>query len=120
MSEHGLYVSYAPRMIDSIVKGETAVVLGSRLKGGGSAIAQGMPWCEYMSNRFRTGGEHSCFGLGVSEYHTGSRAFSHEVLEGLNSRMPSDGFAFDQEIISPVVAGGLPPRRVRRAGALRP
>jgi hypothetical protein len=50
MSEHGLYVSYAPRMMDSIVKEEAAVVLGSRLKGGGSAIAQGMPPCEYRSN----------------------------------------------------------------------
>jgi len=93
-----------PQMIDPIVKGEADVVLGSRLKGGGSAIAQGMPWWKYIANRFLTGVENFCFGLRLSEYHTGYRAFSREVLEAVNFRMNSDGFVFDQEIIAQVVA----------------
>jgi glycosyltransferase involved in cell wall biosynthesis len=96
-----------PQMIAPIVKGEADVVLGSRLKGGGSAIAQGMPWWKFIANRFLTGVENSCFGLRLSEYHTGYRAFSREVLEAVNFRMNSDGFVFDQEIISQVVAAGF-------------
>ena len=96
-----------PQMIEPIVKGEADVVLGSRLKGGGSAIAQGMPWWKFIANRFLTGVENSCFSLHLSEYHTGYRAFSREVLEAVNFRMNSDGFVFDQEIVSQTVAGGF-------------
>jgi glycosyltransferase involved in cell wall biosynthesis len=96
-----------PKMIEPIVKGEADVVLGSRLKGGGSAIAQGMPWWKFIANRFLTGVENFCFGLRLSEYHTGYRAFNREVLEAVNFRMNSDGFVFDQEIISQVVAAGF-------------
>jgi hypothetical protein len=79
-------------------------VLGSRLKGGGSAIQQGMPWWKYIANRFLTGVENRAFGLDLSEFHTGYRAFSRAVLETVNFRMNSDGFVFDQEIIAQAVA----------------
>jgi hypothetical protein len=92
-----------PKMIEPIVRGEADLVLGSRLKGGGSAIAQGMPWWKYVSNRFLTGVENVSFGLALSEYHTGYRAFSREVLDAVNFRMNSDGFVFDQEIIAQCV-----------------
>ena len=92
-----------PKMIEPIVKGEADLVLGSRLKGGGSAIAQGMPWWKYVSNRFLTGVENIAFGLDLSEYHTGYRAFSRDVLDAVNFRMNSDGFVFDQEIIAQCV-----------------
>ena len=93
-----------PKMIEPIVKGDADLVLGSRLKGGGSAIAQGMPWWKYVSNRFLTGVENIAFGLDLSEYHTGYRAFSRDVLETVNFPANSDGFVFDQEIIAQVVA----------------
>ena len=96
-----------PKMIEPIVKGEADLVLGSRLKGGGSAIAQGMPWWKYISNRFLTGVENVCFGLHLSEYHTGYRAFNREALEAVNFRMNSDGFVFDQEIIAQAVSAGM-------------
>jgi hypothetical protein len=48
--------------------------------------------------------ENLAFGLGLSEYHTGYRAFTREVLETVNFRMNSDGFVFDQEIIAQAVA----------------
>jgi glycosyltransferase involved in cell wall biosynthesis len=96
-----------PKIIEPIVKGEADLVLGSRLKGGGSAIQHGMPWWKYVSNRFLTEVENLAFGLHLSEFHTGYRAFSREVLEAVNFRMNSDGFVFDQEIIAQTVAARL-------------
>ena len=79
-----------------------------------------MPWWKYVANRFLTGVENLAFGLRLSEYHTGYRAFSREVLEAVNFRMNSDGFVFDQEIIAQAVAARLPHRRDRRARPLLP
>src|SRR2546428_6255619 len=92
-----------PQIIEPIVRGEADVVLGSRLKSG-SALAQGMPWWKYIANRFLTLVENRAFGLRLSEYHTGYRAFRREVLETVNFRANADGFIFDQEIIAQVVA----------------
>ena len=94
-----------PQIIEPIVQGRADVVLGSRLKSG-SALAQGMPWWKYVSNRFLTWVENTAFGLRLSEYHTGYRAFRREVLETVNFQMNSDGFIFDQEIVAQVVAAG--------------
>ena len=52
-----------PKIIEPILKRQADLVLGSRLKGGGSAIEQGMPWWKYVSNRFLTGVENLAFGL---------------------------------------------------------
>jgi glycosyltransferase involved in cell wall biosynthesis len=95
-----------PQIIAPIVEGRADVVLGSRLKNG-SALAQGMPWWKYVANRFLTGVENRAFGLDLSEYHTGYRAFRREVLETVNFLLNSDGFVFDQEIIGQVVAAGF-------------
>jgi glycosyltransferase involved in cell wall biosynthesis len=95
-----------PQIIAPIVEGRADVVLGSRLKSG-SALAQGMPWWKYVANRFLTWVENRAFGLSLSEYHTGYRAFRRDVLEVVNFRMNSDGFIFDQEIIAQVVAAGF-------------
>jgi glycosyltransferase involved in cell wall biosynthesis len=95
-----------PKIIEPITQGDADLVLGSRLKGG-SAVQQGMPWWKYVANRFLTWVENRAFGLAMSEYHTGYRAFSREVLEAVNFRMNSDGFVFDQEIVSQTVAGGF-------------
>jgi len=92
-----------PQIIEPIVRGEADVVLGSRLKSG-SALAQGMPWWKYFANRFLTGVENRVFGLTLSEFHTGYRAFRREVLESVNFVANSDGFVFDQEIIAQAVA----------------
>src|SRR5690349_9526628 len=94
-----------PQIIAPIVAGAADVVLGSRLAGGGSAIEQGMPWWKYVANRFLTWVENRAFGLQLSEFHTGYRAFRRDVLEAVNFRMNSDGFVFDQEIIAQAVAG---------------
>jgi len=92
-----------PQILAPILAGDADVVLGSRLKSG-SAMAQGMPWWKYVSNRFLTWVENVTFRLRLSEYHTGYRAFRREVLETVNFASNSDGFIFDQEIIAQVVA----------------
>ena len=96
-----------PQIIAPIARGEADLVLGSRLAGGGSAIEHGMPWWKYVANRFLTGVENIAFGLHLSEYHTGYRAFSKNALDAINFRMNSDGFVFDQEIVAQVVANGF-------------
>jgi hypothetical protein len=63
-----------------------------------------MPWWKVLANRFLTSVENLAFGLRLSEYHTGYRAFRKEVLETVNFQTNSDGFVFDQEIIAQVVA----------------
>ncbi|HET7342446.1 MAG TPA: glycosyltransferase family 2 protein [Methylomirabilota bacterium] len=92
-----------PQMIEPILRHEADVVLGSRLKAG-SALAQGMPWWKFAANRALTWLENRVFGLSLSEFHTGYRAFRREVLETVNFTANSDGFIFDQEIIAQAVA----------------
>ena len=95
-----------PEIIRPIQEGAADVVLGSRLLGA-SPIQQGMPWWKYFSNRFLTVLENWSFGLRLSEYHTGYRAFRRQVLEAVNLQMNSDQFIFDQEILAQIVALGL-------------
>jgi glycosyltransferase involved in cell wall biosynthesis len=92
-----------PQIIAPILAGEADVVLGSRIKGG-SARQGGMPWWKYLANRMLTMLENRVFGLRLSEYHTGYRAFSREVLETVNFAANADGFVFDQEIVAQAVA----------------
>ena len=95
-----------PQIIEPIQQGAADVVLGSRLLGG-NVMKQGMPWWKYISNRFLTGLENRVFGLKLSEYHTGYRAYRREALEGVNIDMDSDNFIFDQEIMAQFVALNL-------------
>ena len=92
-----------PQIIGPIERGDADVVLGSRLLGT-SPVKQGMPWWKYAANRFLTRLENAVFGLKLSEYHTGYRAFRREILESVNLAMNSDGFIFDQEIMAQIVA----------------
>ncbi|PWU05077.1 MAG: glycosyl transferase family 2 [Terriglobia bacterium] len=100
-----------PEIIRPIQEGAADVVLGSRLMGA-NPIEQGMPWWKYYSNRFLTLLENVAFGLRLSEYHTGYRAFRREVLESVNLQMNSDRFIFDQEILAQIVSLGLRIREV--------
>lgn len=91
-----------PTLVAPIVRGEADVVLGSRLLGE-SPVKQGMPWWKYPANRVLTWLENAVFGLHLSEYHTGYRAYRREVLEVVNFTMNSDKFVFDQEILAQIV-----------------
>ncbi len=94
-----------PQIIAPIAERRADVVLGSRLMGT-NPMKQGMPWWKYISNRFLTWCENAVFGLKLSEYHTGYRAFSRDALESVNLQMNSDKFIFDQEIIAQLTIVG--------------
>ncbi len=101
---------YAPRLITAmasmIASGEYDVVLGSRVLGTG-ALKGGMPVYKYISNRFLTLAENLLLGEKISEYHTGYRAFSKEVLETLPLNENSDDFVFDNQMLAQSVWFGF-------------
>jgi glycosyltransferase involved in cell wall biosynthesis len=94
-----------PALIAPIVGGERDLMLGSRFLG--DPLAGGMPRWKYISNRFLTIVENQAFGLHLSEYHTGLRAYSRSLLETIPYRLNSDDFVFDQELIAQVVAARM-------------
>ena len=81
-----------------IAKGRYDVVLGSRILGGG-ALKGGMPHYKYVANRFLTHIQNLLIGKKLSEYHTGYRAFSREVLQSIPIPENSDDFVFDNEML---------------------
>ena len=93
---------YPPRLITAmaalICSGMFDVVLGSRILGG-MALKGGMPFYKYVSNRILTFLENIVLGAKISEYHTGYRAFSKDVLLSLPLLENSDDFIFDNQFI---------------------
>jgi glycosyltransferase involved in cell wall biosynthesis len=81
------------------------VVLGSRIVGGG-ALKGGMPIYKYIANRVLTAFENLLFGSKLSEFHTGYRAFSRQVLENLPLHKNSDNFVFDNEMLAQIIYFG--------------
>ncbi len=94
-----------PALIAPILDGRADLVLGSRFLG--DPLAGGMPKWKWISNRFLTIVENMAFGLGLSEYHTGLRAYSRRLLEAIPYHRNSNDFVFDQELIAQVVAAGM-------------
>jgi glycosyltransferase involved in cell wall biosynthesis len=84
------------------------VVLGSRIVGGhGQALRGGMPLWKYAANRFLTAFENLFLRVKLSEYHTGYRAFSREVLATLPLLENSDDFVFDNQMLAQCVHFGF-------------
>lgn len=101
---------YAPKLIGAmasmIASGEYDAILASRMIGSG-ALKGGMPLYKYVSNRFLTLAENLLLKEKLSEYHTGYRAFSREVLEKLPLLENSDDFVFDNQMLAQVVYFGF-------------
>lgn len=95
-----------PTMVNIIGEGLYPVVLASRILGKG-ALKGGMPLYKYVANRFLTMTQNLLINYKLSEYHTGYRAFSREVLEGINFNQNSDDFVFDNEMLSQIVYEGF-------------
>jgi glycosyltransferase involved in cell wall biosynthesis len=93
-------------MASMVAYGVYDVVLGSRIIGG-SAMHGGMPLYKYVSNRFLTAVENLLLGVKLSEYHTGYRAFSREVLTRLPLGENSDDFVFDNQMLAQCVYFGF-------------
>jgi glycosyltransferase involved in cell wall biosynthesis len=91
-----------PGLVAPILAGQKDLMLGSRFLG--DPIAGGMPRWKYVSNRFLTTVENVAFGLHLSEYHTGFRAYSRNLLESIPYRLNSNDFVFDQELVAQAVA----------------
>jgi glycosyltransferase involved in cell wall biosynthesis len=88
-----------PAMASIIANGLHPCVLGSRILGG-YALRGGMPYWKYVSNRLLTFAENLLLGAKLSEYHTGYRAFSREILETLTLAENSDDFVFDNQMLA--------------------
>ncbi len=101
---------YSPRLIGAMAwlaaSGEFDIVLGSRILGKG-ARAGGMPFYKYVSNRALTAVQNILLGIKLSEYHTGYRTFTREVLETLPLLECSDDFVFDNQILAQAAQFGF-------------
>src|SRR5271154_402529 len=95
-----------PAMAGMVASGVYDVVLGSRIIGGG-ALRGGMPLYKYIANRFLTAFQNLFLGVKLSEYHTGFRAFSRDVLQTLPLLENSDDFVFDNQMIAQSVMFGF-------------
>jgi glycosyltransferase involved in cell wall biosynthesis len=91
-----------PAMASLISNGLYHCVLGSRILGG-YALKGGMPPWKYIANRFLTFVENVLIGAKLSEYHTGYRAFSRELLMRLPLKNNSDDFVFDNQMMAQIV-----------------
>ncbi|MFC1831466.1 glycosyltransferase family 2 protein [Thermodesulfobacteriota bacterium] len=100
---------YTPKLLHSmaylIANNVYQVVLASRILGKG-AIKGGMPKYKYIANRLLTLGQNILMGQKLSEYHSGYRAFSKEVLTDINYNANSDDFVFDNQMISQIFFKG--------------
>ncbi len=101
---------YTPKLIPAMValigNDLYACVLGSRILGG-YAIQGGMPVWKYVANRILTLVENILLGAKLSEYHTGFRAFSRELLEKLDLEILSDDFVFDNQMLASILWQGF-------------
>src|SRR6266852_619501 len=93
-------------MASMVAYGVYDVVLGSRIIGG-QALRGGMPLYKYIANRFLTAFENVFLGIKLSEYHTGYRAFTREVLTRLPLLENSDDFVFDNQMLAQCVYFGF-------------
>lgn len=90
-----------PAMVSMIGNGLHPCVLGSRILGG-YALRGGMPPWKYVANRFLTFAENILLGAKLSEYHTGYRAFSRQILETLDLSANSNDFVFDNQMLAQI------------------
>jgi glycosyltransferase involved in cell wall biosynthesis len=101
---------YTPKLIPAmahlVATGIYPVVIGSRILGKG-ALEGGMPMVKYIANRILTLIQNILINQKLSEYHTGYRAFSREVLESIRWDLNSDDFIFDNQIMAQCVDAGF-------------
>ncbi len=95
-----------PAMASMIANGLHPCVLASRILGGYS-LQGGMPSWKYIANRFLTAAENLLLGAKLSEYHTGYRAFSREILQTLDLSHNSDDFVFDNQMLAQIFWHGF-------------
>ena len=96
-----------PAMAGMVASGLYPCVLASRILGGG-AVKGRMPWWRYVANRFLTAADNVLLGSKLSEFHTGYRAFSRDLLASLPLDSNSDDFVFDNQMLAQTIWMGFP------------
>ena len=100
---------YTPKLIPAIASmmafGEYDAVIASRMLGD-SALKGGMPLYKFIANRFLTEFQNFVIGEKLSEYHTGFRGFTREILEKLPLESCSDDFIFDNQMLALILYNG--------------
>lgn len=91
-----------PAMVSMIGNGLYHCIVGSRILGG-YALKGGMPLWKYIANRFLTYVENILLGAKLSEYHSGYRAFSRQLLEQIPFEINSDDFVFDNQMLAQII-----------------
>lgn len=94
-----------PAMVNLLASDLYHVVLGSRILGKG-ALKGGMPIIKYVANRLLTLFQNIMMNAKLSEYHTGYRAFTREVLQAVNYNSNSDNFVFDNQMLAQIWYAG--------------
>ena len=94
-----------PAMVSMIASGLHPCVLGSRILGG-YALKGGMPWWKYLANRFLTAAQNALMGAKLSEYHTGYRAYSRDLLISMRLDRLSNDFLFDNQFLAQIIWRG--------------
>lgn len=90
---------FLPQIVEPIVNGEADAVFGSRMMEKGKALEGGMPRYKYLGNRILSTFQNAMSGANLSEWHSGYRAYSVDMLRTIPFHVNSDGFDFDTEII---------------------
>ena len=104
--DHQYNPQVIPQLLEPLLAGRADAVFGSRMLGG--AVREGgMPWWKVIGNVALTKLENAVFGLHLTEYHSGFRAYSRAYLESVNLAANSDDFVFDSEIIAQGVVAGM-------------
>lgn len=102
---------YTPLLLPSIchmiASGLYPAVIASRILGKGARVG-GMPLYKYVANRLLTFAQNTLMSQKLSEYHTGYRAFTREVLQSIPYEVNSDDFVFDNQMLAQILYKGFP------------
>lgn len=110
--DHQYDPKYIPQLIKPLKDKKCDAVFGSRMMIGGAALKGGMPRWKYMANIFLTKLENMVLGLRLTEYHSGFRAYSRDVMVNIPWQLNSDKFVFDTEIIVQMKIHGFKIREI--------
>src|SRR5438874_2980115 len=96
-----------PHAVGIVELGICDVVLGNRVRSRAEALACGMPWWKYLSNRGLTAFENLLLGQNLGEFHSGFRVYRRNVLETIPFERNSDDFVFDTQLLVQAVHFGF-------------
>ena len=110
--DHQYDPTFVTQLVDLIGSGKTDAAFGSRMLTPGGALAGGMPYWKFIANIALTKIANAILGAHLSEYHSGFRAYSRQVLSAIALERNSDDFVFDTEIIAQVLHAGFRIREI--------